>query len=69
MEKKDEKEATPGKFWGAQPVAQTKQQLLTGETEKAIDVPKTVADISESPLNLPPGFTWYEVDIDNEEEV
>jgi hypothetical protein len=66
-EKKEE--GTPGKFWGVQPVAQSKQQLLTGETEKPIDPPKTQEDIRQIPLQLPKDFSWYEVDIDNPEEV
>jgi hypothetical protein len=69
MEKKDDKELTPGKFWGQQPVAQTKNQLLSEETERPIDELKTVDDIKDTPLTLPPGFSWYEVDIDNDEEV
>jgi len=69
MEKKDKAEVTPGKFWGNQPVAQTKQQLVDCETERPIDAIKTQDDIKQTPLTLPDQFSWYDVDIDNPEEL
>lgn len=67
--KKGEEEIKPGNFWGKQPVAQSKQALLEAETEKPIDKIKTIEDIRKDPYDLPQGFSWYEVDIDNPEEV
>lgn len=68
MEKKD-KNNVPRLFWGNQPVAQTRGQLLDSNTERAIDPVKTQDDIKQTPLTLPEGFSWYEVDIDNPEEL
>jgi hypothetical protein len=69
MEKHKEEEKAPGKFWGGQPVAKSKKEMLAADCERAIDEPKTVDDIENVPLTLPAGFSWYEVDIDDPEEV
>ena len=35
---------------------------------KAIDKPKTVADIRDEPLDIPPGFYWANINIEDDNE-
>ena len=35
--------------------------------DKPIDVEKTVAEIKDKPYNLPQGFEWVDIDINNKE--
>jgi glycylpeptide N-tetradecanoyltransferase len=67
--KKGEEEIKPGNFWKKQPVAQSKQELAEAVVEKPIDEIKTVESIRKEPYDLPAGFSWYEVDIDNPDEL
>jgi len=70
MERKKKDETTqPHKFWDDQPVAHSKQQLQTLDVDKPIDPPKTPEDIRQIPYSLPDGFSWYDVDVDNDEEL
>jgi len=69
MEKRDKDKITPGLFWGQQPVAQTRNQLLECGGERPIDAIKTQDDIKQTPFTLPTDFSWYEVDIDDPEEL
>jgi glycylpeptide N-tetradecanoyltransferase len=36
--------------------------------DKPIDKIKTVAEVKKDPYNLPPGFVWADVDINDKEQ-
>ena len=55
-------------FWDNQPVPKTSDNVSEDDFNKAIDVPKTVAEIREEPLDIPAGYHWADVDITNDEE-
>jgi len=55
-------------FWESQPVPKQSDKVGQEDYDKEIDTPKTVADIREEPLDIPPGFTWSVVNIENDEE-
>jgi len=57
------------KFWGDQPVAQSRKQLLSCDEEKPIDILKTLDDIDQIPLTLPDTFFWHDVNIDDPVEL
>ena len=43
-------------------------QIGDSDYDKEIDVPKTVADIRQEPLEIPAGFTWSNVNVEDDEE-
>ncbi|EQC40032.1 glycylpeptide N-tetradecanoyltransferase [Saprolegnia diclina VS20] len=54
------------KFWKTQPVPAISEH----PTEHgAIDAPKTVEDVRKTPLNMPAGFVWCDLDLTNEVEL
>lgn len=64
---KDEAAGKKFAFWNTQPVPK-----LNDENElcnEPIEPPKEISQIRKEPLNLPAGFVWDSVNIDNEAEV
>ena len=55
-------------FWDSQPVPKSTDRVDDLDFNKSIDAEKTVDDIREEPLDIPPGFVWSNVDITNKEE-
>lgn len=55
-------------FWDSQPVPKADDVVTADLLDKAIDVDKTVDEIPSEPYNIPPGFYWDNVDIENETE-
>lgn len=42
--------------------------VTTDDFDKAIDVVKKVDEIRNDPLDIPPGFHWANINIEDEEE-
>ncbi|RLN44557.1 hypothetical protein BBJ28_00012499 [Nothophytophthora sp. Chile5] len=59
------------RFWGTQPVPKPKQDAEETSTSLhgAIDGDKTVDQVRQEPYNMPPGFAWTELDVNNPTEV
>lgn len=56
-------------FWDSQPVPKAYEKVEEDMLDKPIDVEKKVEDIRDKPYNLPEGFTWSDVNLNNTEEV
>ncbi len=52
-------------FWSKQPVPQSKEQLLNCNENKAI----TIKEVNNNEITLPKDLSWYNIDIDNIEEL
>lgn len=55
-------------FWESQPVPKTTDVVNSADYDRAIDVEKKVSDIREEPLEIPAGFTWANVNIEDDAE-
>jgi len=55
-------------FWDSQPVPKAHEKVTESDLDKPIDVEKTVDQIREEPLDIPPGFYWSNINIENDEE-
>jgi len=55
-------------FWDSQPVPKSTDTVNEGDYNNTIDPPKKVVDIRAEPLDIPPGFFWSNVNIENDEE-
>jgi glycylpeptide N-tetradecanoyltransferase len=55
-------------FWDSQPVPKSTDQVTDDDFNKEIDQPKTVEEIRKEPLDIPAGFHWAIVDMENETE-
>jgi glycylpeptide N-tetradecanoyltransferase len=55
-------------FWDTQPVPKSTDVVQLEDYDKPIDVIKTVDDIPEEPLQIPPGFQWCNVNIEDDDE-
>jgi glycylpeptide N-tetradecanoyltransferase len=57
------------KFWDTQPVPSVYEMFQGRASDSGpIDSPKKVADVQQTPLNLPSGFEWCCVDVQNESQ-
>eukprot|EP00003_Mantamonas_plastica_P028799 TRINITY_DN668_c0_g2_i1.p1 TRINITY_DN668_c0_g2~~TRINITY_DN668_c0_g2_i1.p1 ORF type:complete len:416 (+),score=150.46 TRINITY_DN668_c0_g2_i1:690-1937(+) len=54
------------KFWDTQPVPSLRERV---EELGPIDEPKTVEDVRQNPYNLPKGFCWVDLDVDDEHDL
>lgn len=52
-------------FWDSQPVPKAYENVSPDFFDKQIDVEKTPADVKQEPYNLPAGFYWCDVDIND----
>ena len=55
-------------FWDSQPVPKAYEKVEEDMLNKAIDQEKKVEDVRDKPYNLPEGFEWCNVNINNIEE-
>ena len=55
-------------FWDSQPVPKATDNVSKEDYNKQIDEVKTVDDISEEPLQIPAGFSWCNVNIEDDNE-
>lgn len=55
-------------FWDSQPVPKATDVVTKADLDKPIDVEKTVDEISEEALQIPPGFQWCNVNIEDDNE-
>lgn len=55
-------------FWESQPVPKHNEEVKLEDYDKAIDVVKKVSDIQAEPLDIPEGFHWSVVNIEDDEE-
>ena len=55
-------------FWESQPVPKHNEEVKEEDYNKPIDVKKKVDDIRAEPLDIPEGFTWAVVNIEDDEE-
>lgn len=55
-------------FWDSQPVPKSSDTVSLGDYDKQIDVPKKVKDIRAEPLDIPEGFWWCNVNIEDDKE-
>lgn len=55
-------------FWDTQPVPKATDVVAVEDFDKPIDVEKTVEEIQEEPLQIPPGFQWCNVNIEDDNE-
>ncbi|CRK90794.1 CLUMA_CG004484, isoform A [Clunio marinus] len=58
------------KFWSTQPVPKIDEEsgaTTDSEFHKAIEPDKTIAEIKPDPYNLPDGFIWETLDLENED--
>ena len=53
-------------FWDNQPVPKNSDLVTEADYDKPIDVLKTVGEIRDEPLDIPAGFTWCEVNIEDD---
>lgn len=65
------KDKIPHQFWNTQPVPQNVDECNNVDVGgRAIDIEKDpVNDIRQTPYNLPSGYEWSELDVENEEEL
>ena len=54
-------------FWQSQPVPKANEQVSLDKYDKSIDVDKKVSDIQAEPLDIPEGFHWSIINIEDEE--
>jgi hypothetical protein len=54
-------------FWSTQPVQTVYDLVEADDFNKPVET-KTVAEVREEPLTLPPGFVWSEIDLQKDEE-
>jgi glycylpeptide N-tetradecanoyltransferase len=64
-------EPTSHPFWSDQPVPQSVEETNIGRDEgRPIDKEKDpITDIQQTPLNLPSGYEWVDLDVDNPDEL
>ena len=55
-------------FWDSQPVPKVSDLVSDADFDKSIDRVKTVDEIQSNPYEIPAGFFWANVNIENEEE-
>ena len=55
-------------FWDSQPVPKSTDQVNDEDFNKPIDEVKTVSDIRQEPLEIPAGFHWSNINIENDDE-
>ena len=55
-------------FWDSQPVPKVTDQVTADDLDKPIDVIKTVDEIPEEALQIPAGFQWCDVNIEDDNE-
>ena len=55
-------------FWDTQPVPKATDVVNSDDLDKPIDVVKTVEEIAEEPLQIPAGFKWCDVNIEDDDE-
>ena len=55
-------------FWDSQPVPKSSDTVSLEDFDKQIDVAKKVDDIRAEPLEIPPGFYWCNVNIEDDNE-
>ena len=55
-------------FWDTQPVPHSTDEPTEDDFDKAIDVDKTVDDIRAEPLDIPAGFFWSNVNMEDDNE-
>ena len=56
------------KFWNTQPVRPFGDQISSGVNEP-IEADKKIEEIKQDPFNLPEGFQWDDIDLNNQDEV
>lgn len=52
-------------FWDSQPVPKSSDNVTNDDFDKSIDVDKKVDDIDAEPLDIPSGFYWANVNIED----
>ncbi len=57
------------KFWGTQPVPQFKGEEITESDIGPIDTNTDLEKEQKEPYNLPKGYVWYDVDINNNNDL
>jgi glycylpeptide N-tetradecanoyltransferase len=55
-------------FWDSQPVPKSSDETTDADFDKAIDVVKKVDDIRAEPLEIPAGYHWSNVNIEDDTE-
>lgn len=55
-------------FWDSQPVPKETDTVTAADFDKQIDEVKTIDDIRAEPLDIPDGFHWSVVNIENDDE-
>jgi glycylpeptide N-tetradecanoyltransferase len=55
-------------FWDSQPVPKATDVVTSDDYNKQIDEVKTVDEISDQPLDIPAGFQWCNVNIEDDNE-
>lgn len=55
-------------FWDSQPVPKTSDNVGVDDFNKPIDEIKTVDDIRAEPLDIPAGYHWANVNIEDDKE-
>ena len=55
-------------FWDSQPVPKTSDNITEDDFNKAIDEVKTKDQIRAEPLDIPTGYHWANVNIEDEVE-
>ena len=55
-------------FWDSEPVPKVTDEPKEDDFDKSIDVDKKVDEIRADPLDIPPGFTWCNVNIEDDVE-
>lgn len=55
-------------FWDSQPVPKTSDNITEDDFNKAIDTKKKVSDIRAEPLDIPAGYRWANVNIEDPKE-
>jgi glycylpeptide N-tetradecanoyltransferase len=55
-------------FWDSQPVPKSTDEPTDADFDKAIDVEKKVEDIRDTPLDIPAGFFWSNINIEDDAE-
>ena len=55
-------------FWDSQPVPKETDSVESGDFDKPIDVIKTVDEIRAEPLDIPAGFHWSNVNVEDDNE-
>jgi hypothetical protein len=58
-----------GRFWGSQPVPQFLGKEITEKDIGPIDKNNDLEAESKEPVFLPKGYSWYDIDINNDEDL